>query len=195
MIDIFTPLTVFIFLGLFSPGPNVILLTTSGARFGFAKTLPHIFGVAIGVGIISAFTGLGVGAFLTNYPSLSLILKFISFSWILYMAFRLWHAEPTSTNPANDRPFTFFEAVMFQWINPKAWAVTISATAYTIGAPALDQALQLGLSFTTINFGVCLFWTGAGTLLSYLLNNATAWRVFVRTMAVLLAVFSVMIFL
>ena len=68
----FDPLYAFVFAGLFSPGPNVILLTASGARFGFKPTIPHVLGVAAGVGIIAALTGLGVGALLSARPGLEL---------------------------------------------------------------------------------------------------------------------------
>ena len=119
----------FVFFGLFSPGPNVILLTASGARFGLRPTIPHILGVAFGVGITAGVTGLGIGTVLAGWPTLALALKILASLWILLMAYRLWHATPAALS-AKDRPFTFVEAVLFQWINPKVWAVAFAATAY-----------------------------------------------------------------
>lgn len=184
----------FVFFGLFSPGPNVILLTTSGARFGFRATVPHIFGVAVGVGITSGVTGFGVGALLQAMPILTIGLKVIASLWILRMAFLLWHANLQRLGD-RARPFTFAEAVIFQWVNPKVWAVAMAATAYVASLPRSEQAVLLATVFTTINLGVCLFWTAAGTLLSYLLANASAWRLFMRIMAIALALFSGMVFL
>ncbi len=188
------PLFGFVFFGLFSPGPNVILLTASGARFGFQRTVPHILGVAFGVGITSGITGLGIGALLAAQPMLTLVLKIGASFWILWMAWNLWHADPAKTRD-RDRPFTFVEAVLFQWINPKVWAVAFSATAYVATLPPTKQAITLATTFSGINLGVCLFWAMAGTLLSYLLKNPSAWRIFMRAMALALGVFSLLVFL
>ena len=188
------PLFGFVFFGLFSPGPNVILLTASGARFGFRRTVPHLLGVALGVGITAGFTGLGIGVLLLAQPVLTTVLKIGATVWILWMAYRLWHADPAQTKK-RDRPFTFLEAVLFQWINPKVWAVAISAMAYVAALSPVDQAVMLAATFSGLNLSVCLFWTTAGTLLSFLLGNPLAWRSFMRVMAVALAAFSALIFL
>lgn len=188
------PLFGFVFFGLFSPGPNVILLTASGARFGFLRTVPHVLGVAIGVGITSGITGLGIGALLRAQPTLTLALKIGASLWILWMAYGLWRADPAKSK-GRDRPFTFIEAVLFQWINPKVWAVALSATAYVATREPVAQAAILGLTFSSLNLGVCLFWTTAGALLSYLLTNPMAWRIFMRIMALALCLFSVLVFL
>lgn len=191
----FLPLIGFVFFGLFSPGPNVILLTASGARFGFKPTLPHILGVAFGVGITSAVTGFGVGALLLSMPSLALALKIAASLWILWMAWKLWNAGPAQQAKTGDRPFTFIEAVLFQWVNPKVWAVALSATAYVAQFPPTTQALALAAAFSGINLCVCLFWTYAGTLLSYLLKNVVAWTIFLRIMAAALVCFSLLVFI
>ncbi|MDU8910882.1 LysE family translocator [Aestuariicoccus sp. MJ-SS9] len=189
------PLYLFVFLGLFSPGPNVILLTSSGARFGFRATVPHLLGVAAGVGVTSGLTGLGIGAILLAYPALKLTLSILASGWILWMAWGLWNAR-RKTAEAEARPMTFVEAVLFQWVNPKVWAVALTAaSAYPGGQGPLSEALRLASAFLGINLGVCLFWTGAGALLAYLLTTPLAWRVFNRAMAVALAGFSVMVFL
>ena len=184
----------FVFLGLFSPGPNVILLTASGARFGFRATLPHILGVAAGVGVTAGVTGLGVGAMLQAAPALTLTLKIIACLWILWMAYRLWGAKPARAD-GTDRPFTFVEAVLFQWVNPKVWAVALAATAYVSDLPATGQAQALALAFSVLNLGVCIFWTSAGHLLSKLLTNPKLWQAFMRIMAVALVLFSGLVFL
>lgn len=173
----------------------MILLTASGARFGFLLTLPHVLGVALGVGIIAGVTGLGLGALLHAFPILTLVLKTIACIWILWMAYKLWSADPAKRKAATDRPFTFFEAVLFQWVNPKIWAVSLSAMAYVTDMGPLAQAGHLAATFSGINLFVCLFWTWAGSLLSFLLANSTAWRVFIRIMALALVGFSMAVFL
>lgn len=189
------PLYGFVFLGLFSPGPNVILLTLSGARFGFRSTLPHLLGVAAGVGVTAGLTGLGIGALLTAQPAVELTLKIIAAAWILWMAWKLWHARPGSAS-AKDRPMTFLEAVLFQWVNPKVWAVALTAaSAYPGAGGPWSEALRLGSAFAGINLFVCLFWTSAGAALTALLTRPRVWLVFSRGMALLLAGFALMVFL
>lgn len=189
-----TALLGFVFFGLFSPGPNVILLTASGARFGFRRTLPHLLGVALGVGVIAFVTGLGLGTLIEAFPALRLVLMIVAALWILWMAWKLWNAKPAQARDT-DRPFTFVQAVLFQWVNPKIWAVATSALAIIPDLPALTQAVTLALAFSGINLGVCLFWTYAGSLLRALLADPSKWQIFMRIMAVALAVFSGLVFL
>lgn len=184
----------FVFFGLFSPGPNVILITTSGARFGFRRTVPHIIGVAFGVGVIAAVTGIGIGALIAAQPALGGVLKAIAGLWILWMAYNLWRADPAKRKET-DRPFTFIQAILFQWVNPKVWAVALSATAYVATRAPVEQALTLAVTFSALNLGVCIFWAVAGSLLSYLLKNPAAWRIFMRIMALALVGFSFLLFL
>ena len=188
------PLYAFMFFGLFSPGPNVVLLTSSGARFGFIRTLPHLAGVVIGVGIIGGLTAFGLGAVLLAAPKLTLVLKICAALWILWMAWGLWTSKPKETG-GNDRPMGFIEAVLFQWVNPKIWAVALAAiSAYSAGLTPLGEAVRLGSAFSGTNLVVCLFWVSAGTALAYLLRTPLAWSIFTKVMALALAVFSLMVF-
>jgi threonine/homoserine/homoserine lactone efflux protein len=192
----FDPLYAFVFAGLFSPGPNVILLTTSGARFGFKRTLPHVLGVAFGVGITSALTGFGIGALLLAQPALTLILKCLAAAWILWMAWKLFRSTRGPQAQGRDRPFTFIEAVLFQWVNPKIWAIAMAASSgYAIGLPPMQEAFRLGSAFSGINLFVCLFWTFAGSLLAVLMTRPAWWRGFMTVMALALAGSAVMVFL
>ena len=189
------PLYAFVFFGLFSPGPNVILLTASGARFGVKRTLPHLFGVVIGVGITAGLTGLGIAALLQQMPKLEFALRIAASAWMLYMAWGLWNSERRKKAEAA-RPMTLIEAVLFQWVNPKVWAVALAAaSAYPGGGGPLAEALRLGSAFSGINLFCCTFWTSAGALLTYLLTTPRAWRIFARIMALALGSFSVMVFL
>ncbi|WP_308917664.1 LysE family translocator [Jannaschia sp. LMIT008] len=192
MID---PLYLFVFAGLFTPGPNVILLTASGARFGFAPTVPHVLGVALGVGFVAGAMALGVGAVLLALPGLKLAMQVLAVAWILWMAWKLLRAAGGAAGGGRDRPFTFAEAVLFQWVNPKIWIVALAAASgYASGLPPGWEALRIGTAFSGINLFVCLFWTVAGTLLAYLLTTPLAWRVFTTVMATALAASGIMVF-
>ncbi|MCA2010683.1 LysE family translocator [Cereibacter sphaeroides] len=187
----------FVFLGLFTPGPNVIMLTASGVRFGFRRTLPHLFGVVLGVGITAGVTAMGVGAAVQASSLLNLILRLGAAGFILWMAIGLWKASgrPRAAGDAEAKPLTFLGAILFQWINPKVWAIAFAASAgYGAGQVAWFEAARLATAFSSVNLGVCLFWTAAGSLLTALLSAPRAWKIFLRVMAVLLALTTLMIF-
>lgn len=189
------PLYIFVFLGLFTPGPNVILLTASGARFGFRATLPHVAGVVVGVGVTAGLTGLGIGALILALPALTFGLKLIAAGWIGWMAWKLLQSRGGQMQ-AGDKPFTFWQAVLFQWVNAKVWAVAVAAASgYGIGLEPWAEALRLGSAFSGLNLIVCLFWSFAGSLLTFLLTTPRAWRVFTTLMAGALALSALMVFL
>ncbi|MGR3468838.1 MAG: LysE family translocator [Shimia sp.] len=187
-------LYLFVFAGLFSPGPNVILLTASGARFGLRPTLPHLTGVAAGVGVTAGLTGLGLGALLLAAPALTLVLKIVAAAWILMLAVRLWRSSAPEMRGA-ERPWSFAQAVLFQWVNPKVWAVALAASAYVADAGPVTAGVTLGTAFAAINLGVCLFWTSAGAGLATLLRDPQRWRLFIRAMALFLGVSAFLVLL
>lgn len=185
----------FAFAGLFSPGPNVVMLVASGARFGFRATIPHLLGVPIGTGVIAALSGLGIGAALLAAPALKFSFQVLAATWILWLAWKTAEAGRAGRAADSGKPFTFVQAILFQAVNPKIWAVTIAASAgFGIGFAPGVEALRLFAVFTCINLGVCLFWTSAGQALSGLLKSDEAWRGFMTVMAVIMALTVVLIF-
>ena len=189
-------LYLFVFLGLFTPGPNIILVTASGARFGIGPTMPHIVGIAVGVGIIAAVSALGVTSALLAQPELAFIFKLIAVSWILWMAWGLFKAANGNQAGGEEKPFTFLQAVLFQWVNPKIWAIALAASAgYGAGQGPITEAARLFAAFCGINFFVCLFWTYAGASLRKLLNSPAAWSWFRRVMGILLAASASLVFI
>ncbi|MEM7544973.1 MAG: LysE family transporter [Pseudomonadota bacterium] len=190
------PLLAFVFAGLFSPGPNVVMLTASGARFGFHRTIPHLLGVPVGTGLIAAAMALGVGAVLLAMPTLKLAFQIGAAAWIVWLAWRTAQAARARRAQDRGRPFTFVEAVLFQAVNPKIWAITLAASAgFGIGLSPGTEALRLFATFTAINLGVCLFWTTMGHGLRGLLASDQTWRVFMKIMALLMAGSAALIFI
>ncbi len=190
------PAILFIFAGLFSPGPNVVMLTASGARFGFRRTLPHLLGVPIGTGLIAAAAALGVAAALLAAPGLKFAFQLLAAAWILWLAWKTAQAGRAGRAKDQGKPFTFLQAIAFQAVNPKIWAVTLAASAgFGIGLSPQIEAIRLFILFATINLSVCLFWTTAGHFLSAFLTNERNWRVFMLVMAGLMAATVVLIFL
>lgn len=190
------PLIIFALVGLFSPGPNVVMLTASGARFGFRATLPHLLGVPIGTGFIAAASALGLSAILLAAPNLKLAFQILAALWILWLAYKTAQAGRAGKAEDRGRPFRFHEAILFQAINPKVWAITLAASAgFGIGLSAQLEALRLLIVFSAVNLGVCLFWTTIGHLLSGFLNSERVWRGFMTTMAIVMAATVILIFL
>ena len=190
------PLYTFVFLGLFSPGPNVIMLTASGARFGFRATLPHVAGVVLGVGVVAGLTGLGIGALVAAAPVLQTALKLAAALWIGWMAVSLWRSSAKGQGDARARPFTVTEGMLFQAVNAKLWAVALAAASgYGVGLGPWAEGVRLATAFSGLNLFVCLFWSFAGSLLALLLTTPKAWRLFARTMAVGLGASGAMVFL
>ena len=189
------PLLLFIFAGLFSPGPNVVMLTTSGARFGFRATLPHLLGVPIGTGLLAAASVLGVQSVLFALPTIEFTIKVISALWILWLAWKLINASRAKAQD-RDRPFTFFQAVLFQVVNPKVWAVALAASAgFSIDLNIWAEAVRLFLGFSLINLFVCLFWTSAGHVMAGYLQRPVIWRTFMTVMAAMMASSAALIFM
>lgn len=178
------PLYLFVFIGLFTPGPNVVLLSAAAASAGFRATLPHLSGVVLGVGVVAAATALGVDAVLQAATWSIDLMRVGAAAWILYLAWRMAAATRAGKAKVGARPFGFFEALLFQWANPKLWAIAIAAVAGFGGELSPGQeAFRLGLAFSGINIGVCLFWTLGGSLLGRLMSSEAHWRIFMLTMA------------
>lgn len=189
-------LALFVFVGLATPGPNVIMLLSSGVRFGFARTLPHVIGVALGVGIIAGFAGLGVAAVLLSIPALALAFKVLAAVWILFLAYRLLHSAKAPKDQSGAKPFTLFQAIIFQWVNPKIWAVALAAGAGYGGGMSIEmEAVRLALTFSALNLFVCLFYAATGNWLRPLLLAPHVWRSFLMLMAGLMALSAALIFL
>jgi len=118
----------FAFATAMSPGPNNFMLLSSGLTFGYKKTLAHIVGVMVGFLVMVVAVGLGMGTVFELYPLLYAILKVVGIAYLLWMAWKI--ATSSSAMSKNDevkKPFTFLQAMLFQWVNPKAWIMVITA--------------------------------------------------------------------
>ncbi|MEO1909079.1 MAG: LysE family translocator, partial [Paracoccus sp. (in: a-proteobacteria)] len=134
---ILTALLGFAFVATVTPGPNNLMLMASGANFGFRRTLPHMLGIVGGVSVMAFLVGAGLMALFDILPALNLVLKVVSVSYLLWLAFKIATAAPVEERDADSRPMTFLQAATFQWVNPKAWAMCLSAI--TLYAP--DRSL------------------------------------------------------
>src|ERR1700688_2900328 len=172
----------------FTPGPNNIMVLSSGLTYGFRRSLPHIAGIAIGVSIMVASVGLGLGAIFIAYPVLQTILKYGGVAYLIYLAAAIAMSEPVTPEQGNRRgPMTFWGAAMFQWINAKGWVIVIGTiTTYAaIASFPWNIAIQVMLSLL-LGAVSCSAWALFGTALRPLLTSPRLVRAFNIVMAVLL---------
>jgi threonine/homoserine/homoserine lactone efflux protein len=186
--DLLAALLVFCVVTLFTPGPNNIMLMSTGLNFGFRRALPHLFGVALGFGAMVLAVGLGLGAIVTAYPVLYSVLKYVGAAYLLYLAWTIANATPAEVRGApQGKPITFLQAAAFQWVNPKAWVMILGAisTYATIAVFPVNMIVIAGL-FGSLGIASGGTWVGFGTALQRVIKNAKAVRVFNVVMALLL---------
>ncbi|MGJ4994310.1 LysE family translocator [Bradyrhizobium sp. HKCCYLS3077] len=178
----------FAFVMAFTPGPNNIMLLSSGVTYGFRRTVPHMMGVSFGFAFMVGAVGFGLATVFITYPVLQQVLKYLGAAYLIYLAIAI--AFSGSTRPeetASRGPMSFWGAALFQWVNAKGWVMVISTiTAYAAIArfPA-NVALQVAISFV-MAVASTITWTLFGTALRPLLSSERAVRGFNIVMAVLL---------
>jgi threonine/homoserine/homoserine lactone efflux protein len=177
-----------------TPGPNNMMLLASGVNHGFKKTLPHIAGISIGLMVLLLAAGLGLGALLQQWPQLYLGLKVVGVSYMVWLAWKLWHAEAPrlpDTNAVRSSSAAslmgFWGAAAFQWVNPKAWMIAIGAVAgFTAPGAGFGAVMALALVCALVNAPCVGLWALAGAKLSRWLAEPTRRRAFNAVMALLL---------
>ena len=172
----------------FTPGPNNIMLLSSGLTYGFRRTVPHIAGITIGFAFMVGAVGLGLGTIFIAYPVLQTILKYAGVAYLVYLAAAIAMAEPVMPDQDNRRgPMTFWGAAMFQWINAKGWVMVIGTiTAYAaIAAYPWNITIQVLLSLI-LGALSCTAWAMFGSSLRPILSSRRAVRAFNIVMALLL---------
>jgi threonine/homoserine/homoserine lactone efflux protein len=172
----------------FTPGPNNIMVLSSGLTYGFRPTLPHIAGITIGCAFMIAAVGLGFGAIFAAYPVLQTILKYAGAAYLIYLAAVIAMSEPVTPGQDNGRgPMSFWGAVLFQWVNVKGWVMVIGTiTAYAgIASFPWNIAIQVMLSLL-LGVVSTSIWTLSGSSLRSLVTSPRAVRAFNIVMAVLL---------
>jgi threonine/homoserine/homoserine lactone efflux protein len=172
----------------FTPGPNNIMLLSSGLTYGFRPTLPHIAGITIGFAFMVGAVGLGLGTVFIAYPVLQTILKYAGVVYLVYLAAAIAMSEPAAPDQDSRRgPMTFWGAAMFQWVNAKGWVMVIGTiTAYAaIAAYPWNIAIQVALSLI-LGALSCTAWALFGSSLRPILTSQRAVRTFNIVMALLL---------
>ena len=189
-VDSFLALLTFAFVSSISPGPNNVMLLASGVNFGFWRTVPHMFGIAAGFGSLLLCTGFGLGALLDSFPELNIVLKILGGSYLLYLSWRIAMSRSMATSDGETAaaPMTFSAAAAFQWVNPKAWMMAVTAmTVYSNPSAPYLSVFLIAAAFVVVNFPSVSTWVGFGTLLRSFLEDPVRLKWFNITMGTLLA--------
>ncbi len=185
--DLFLALVVFAFVSSITPGPNNLMLLASGVNFGFRRTIPHMLGIGIGFTVMVVLVGLGLGELFERYPTVYTGLRVAGGIYMLWLAWKIANSGPVGEGRARGTPMTFLQAALFQWVNPKAWVMAITAiAAYTLPDEYLRSVLLVALVFGAVNLPSVSTWALFGVGLRHVLNNPRVLRAFNITMAVLL---------
>lgn len=187
------PCATYAFVMSITPGPNNVMLTAAGAKFGLRRTVPHILGVTCGFGVLVAASCAGLGILFTRWPQLQAALRWIGAGYLLFLGWQLLRARGAGAGGAG-KPITFWEAAAFQFLNPKAWVIALTAATLFL-PPQLGQFLATGYVasiVTLVNLPCITVWALFGSSLGLALTRPGARRTFNGVMAVALAATGVM---
>ena len=187
------PCATYAFVMSITPGPNNVMLTAAGANFGLRRTLPHILGVASGFGVQVAAVCGGLGVLFTRWPQVHIGLKWVGAGYLLYLGWQMLRSRGAGVGSAG-KPVTFWEAAAFQFLNPKAWVISLTAATLFL-PPGLGQVLASGYVASIValvNLPCITVWAVFGSSLGLTLTRPSARQTFNWVMAVALAATGVM---
>lgn len=180
-------LSAFALVSSITPGPNNLMLMSSGANFGLRRTVPHALGVGIGFTLMIVLVGVGLMGLFDLFPILNTVLKVVSVAYLLWLAWKIANAAaPDTAGSVGGKPMTFMQAVLFQWVNPKAWSMALTAIALYAPDRNLAAVLLVAVVFGIINLPSTSLWAVMGQVLRGWLSSPARLRVFNWTMAALL---------
>ena len=184
--EILLALTLFAFVSSATPGPNNMMLLASGANFGFVRTIPHMLGIGIGFGFMIFLVGLGLMQVFDAYPVSRTILTVVSVIYMLWLAWKIAHAAAPEGRKTGGNPLTFLQAAAFQWVNPKAWSMALTAITLYAGDRSAWAVGSVALVFAAVNIPSVSIWTVLGREMRRFLTSPARLKLFNWGMAVLL---------
>jgi len=187
--EVLLALIAYAFVTSITPGPNNLMLLSSGVNFGFVRSIPHMLGIGIGFVVLLLAVGLGLGAVLAAFPALHTGLKIVGGAYLLYLAWKIAMSRSVASGgDGTARPMTFLQAAAFQWVNPKAWVMAVTAMAvFSNPATPFLSVILISLVFGTINLPCVSSWAGFGTALRGFLSDPVRLKWFNIAMGALLA--------
>lgn len=185
-IELLSALILFAFASSATPGPNNLMLMASGANYGFTRSIPHMLGISVGFALMIVLVGAGLAQIFEAYPVSYTVLKALSVLYLSYLAWKIATAAPIRNSAEEGRPMTFLQAAAFQWVNPKAWAMALTALSVYAPSQTLTAFALVAVIFATVNLPAITFWTVLGQQMARILTNPRRLTTFNWTMAGLL---------
>jgi threonine/homoserine/homoserine lactone efflux protein len=171
-----------------TPGPNNMMILASGVNFGFARSLRHLFGITLGFGLMVLLVGLGLHSVLDRWPVIYSTMRWAGVAYLLWLAWRLAKAGPPSaTAPHATQPMGLLAAAAFQWVNPKAWVMAVTAISTFLPAQAQPpHVFALAALFMALNLPCVATWGAFGSAMRRVLQEPKKLRLFNVLMALAL---------
>jgi threonine/homoserine/homoserine lactone efflux protein len=187
--DYLPALATFTWVACITPGPNNMMILSSGLNYGVRASLPHLLGINLGCCLMVLLVGLGLGSVFSWYPVLHQLVKVIGVVYLLWLAWKIATTDKAALPEAQVKPLGFWQAAFFQWVNAKAWVmITGAITSFTtVGSHIGLQIALITLAFFLIGLPCTTSWLVGGYLMAKVLKNGQAYRLFNRSMGLLLA--------
>ena len=177
----------FVLVSTVTPGPNNFLVMTSGTQWGVGPTVKLIAGILFGFVVMNFAVGLGLMRVFEVFPSLIIVIKVASTAYLLYLTWKIATAKVSvGADPTAARPMTFIEGALFQFVNPKAWAMVVTALTVYLDAATFGSVLLLAAGFLAVGVPNFTMWLAVGTQIKKLLSTERRARIFNQSMAALL---------
>ena len=195
--ELILALAVYNFIMYVTPGPNNSILTASGIKFGFAKSIPNILGIPTGHGLQLALVCLGLGTLFITYPILYDILRYVGSAYILYLAYKMFGSLNITKTEDRSRPLKYYEAILFQFVNPKAWVICSTAVTlyYPKGENIFIGTLFMVIMSTVVNIPSISVWAYGGSVIRNYLNNEKLKKIVEWILAIMLIATAASVFL
>ena len=186
--ELIAAISVYYFVMYATPGPNNSILTASGIKFGFIRSVPNIIGISSGHGIQLALVCFGLGSLFLQFPILLEILKYIGACYLLYLAWKMFGSLNISITDEKSSPLKYYEAILFQFVNPKAWVICITAVSlfYPEKENLIIGTLFLVIMSTIINLPSISMWAFGGSIIRHYLSNEKLKKIIEWLLAILL---------
>ncbi len=186
--ELIAAISVYYFVMYATPGPNNSILTASGIKFGFIRSIPNIIGISSGHGVQLALVCFGLGSLFTQFPILLEVLKYIGACYLLYLAWKMFGSLNISITEEKSSPLKYHEAILFQFVNPKAWVICITAVSlfYPENVNLIIGTLFLVIMSTIINLPSISIWAFGGSIIRRYLSNKKLKTIIEWILAILL---------
>ncbi|AKA38905.1 LysE family translocator [Yersinia ruckeri] len=190
-LSLFLSMLGFLWVAAITPGPNNMLLTASGANFGFSRSIWLMLGIMLGMQSVLLLVAFGVGSLILIYPSLHFALKVLGSLYLLWLAWKVATSvyQPLETDMAPPKPIRLYQGWLLQFLNPKAWLMALGSVASfsLVGEAYNHSILMISLGMFLVNLVCSIIWLGFGSVIGRMLRSRRAWFTFNISMGILTA--------